>query len=102
MDDAITRMPSDALRTAIVKSMRQYELASEVWNRYWRSDFVDGEYKNLAVKQYGVKKKGSIVRTTDVRQKEDTAPGRPAGAKNWFGLLGSGPSPMRPIPHSRE
>lgn len=53
-------MPSDALRTAIVKSMRQYELASEVWNWYWRSDFIDGEYKDLAVKQYGVKKKGLL------------------------------------------
>jgi hypothetical protein len=60
VDDALAKIPDNALRGAILKSMQQYEFASEVWNRYWQSDFVDGEYKNIAVNRYGVKKKGLL------------------------------------------
>lgn len=60
VEDAVTKMPDDPLKTAILKSLRQYEFASQVWNRYWRTDFVDGDYKDIAVNQYGVKKKGLL------------------------------------------
>lgn len=58
VDDAILRMSDGDLKNAVASSMRQYEMAAEVWRLYWRSDFIDGEYKDIATKQYGVKKQG--------------------------------------------
>jgi hypothetical protein len=58
VEDALARMNDGDLKTSIRAAMNEYEYAAHVWQATWRNDFVEGDLKDVAVKNYGVQKKG--------------------------------------------
>lgn len=60
VEDSLPRINNQNLKQEIAASMLQYEFAAAVWQAYWRSDFIEGEAREIAVKQYGVQKRGLL------------------------------------------
>lgn len=58
VEDSLPKISNENLKQQILSSMNQYEFAAAVWQAFWRSDFIEGDAKEIAVKQYGVQKKG--------------------------------------------
>lgn len=58
VEDSSTRIRNGSLRASIQASLGEYEYAAFVWQATWRDDFISGPLKDVAVKKYGVQKKG--------------------------------------------
>jgi hypothetical protein len=60
VEDALSRMRDGNLKASIQASLNEYTYAAYVWQATWRSDWVEGQLKDEAVKKYGVQKKGLL------------------------------------------
>lgn len=60
VEDALSRMRAGNLKASIQASLNEYAYAAYVWQATWRSDWVEGQLKDEAVKKYGVPKRGLL------------------------------------------
>lgn len=60
VEDALTRTKDGNLRSSIQATLSEYEYAAYVWQATWSDDFISGQLKDVAVKKYGVQKRGLL------------------------------------------
>ena len=60
VEDSLSKIESGNLKTAIQSSLDEYAFAASVWQATWRSDFIEGQLRDIAVKKYGVQKRGLL------------------------------------------
>ncbi|MBA4183190.1 MAG: hypothetical protein H0X49_04170 [Acidobacteria bacterium] len=60
VEDALSKIESGNLKTTIQSSLDEYAFAASVWQATWRSDFIEGQLRDVAVKKYGVQKRGLL------------------------------------------
>ncbi len=67
VEDALSKMESGGLKTALQSSLDEFSFAATVWQATWRNDFVDGRLRDIAINRYGVPKRGwlKVVWRTD-------------------------------------
>ncbi len=60
VEDALQGIPNGSLKDAARSSLNEFEYAGLVWQATWRTDFVEGQLKEVAVSKYGIKKRGLL------------------------------------------
>lgn len=48
------------LRQSLARAFSEYQFAAEVWGAHWNTDYIEGGYREVAVKSYGVEKRGLL------------------------------------------
>ena len=60
VEDALSKIESGNLKTAIQSSLDEYAFAASVWQATWRNDFIDGQFRDIAINKYGTPKRGLL------------------------------------------
>ncbi|MCY7348867.1 MAG: hypothetical protein LH614_21975 [Pyrinomonadaceae bacterium] len=60
VEDALSDIENASIKEALRSSLTEYEFASSVWQATWRTDFIEGDLRNVAVSRYGVQKRGLL------------------------------------------
>lgn len=60
VEDALSHMKDGNVKTSIQAALNEYTYAAYVWQATWRDDFISGPLKDVAIKKYGVQKKGLL------------------------------------------
>jgi len=58
LESSLKTITSDSFKASAMQAMAEYQFAASVWLDHRTSEDVYGEYKDLAIKQYGVKPQG--------------------------------------------